>query len=308
MGADHHTFERADGRVDDGVDVLLHDVVVVDRFRHRDSVRGQDEHVGDQAPGRRLRQQPVELVLQAHQARVIGHRHLGAIGCPAGEREPVGDDDGEEPVVVAHHQLGVVDVDLAGVREQRHVLAGRHDPVDHRLADLQGRALLDLRRAGELAIGRDALRRRQTGEEVRLALGEDDEREPGCPLVRGVGLALPRQGAPLDDDLRQAGAVGPASAGRRIGREHLVGREHVARRGDVHVQPEVLDRQRSGGERAVGAVGGEVLVGGEAVEPGLERRRHAGVEPEVALGDAHRGLLVRGRRGAGGSVQARAVP
>ena len=88
-------------------------------------------------------------------------------------------------------------------------------------------------------------------QQLSLAVGEHDQREPGPGRRRVVRLhrALVRQGAAPQHNLRQPVVERPHAVRRRKHREHLVGRQRVARPDDAEgtdggIDVRLADRQR----------------------------------------------------------------
>ena len=293
----------APGRLDvDLVDPIDH----VDRVDRRRVVAGDDVipagniddgvfvRVDDCELGRLrgcLRQEDRELSFEVDETGEVLDGYLVSVCIAGRHRETIGDHHGEEPVVVTHHQLGVVDVDLASVSEQRHVLLRGQDLVDHRLAHRQVVTELGIGDAVEHHAWSDAISNGLIHLHLGLTLGDEHERQPRCGARLAGKVALPRQRSALDHDLRQAGSERPFGVRRRERRQHLVGWKLVARRADADERVELLHRQVGRALVARSSIGAEQLIGTEAIRTGLQWRIDERIQLELALTDGHRSDL-----------------
>jgi nucleoid DNA-binding protein len=210
LGVDVLDLQR-DGPEADRVPGAHHDEVGARRGRgHQAEVLdGGDEVEGVVGVEVGVRRQRADLALQVEQAGQVadGRRHrLPAVGIGRRHRDgqSVGQDHRQPAVVVAVGQLGVAEVDLADVDEEREVLHGREDLVDDGLGDGQ---VVTSRAVGVLRVRKRAARmgrnpatagRRSASPSAittRASQGRGSWRRAGLPD------ALPRQGPPLQGDL-----------------------------------------------------------------------------------------------------------
>ena len=75
-------------------------------------------------------QQHIVLALKIHQAGQILHRGIIAVFVLARHRQTVADDNGKKPVIIPHHQFGIVDVHFPGMSQQVNVVFGGKNLID----------------------------------------------------------------------------------------------------------------------------------------------------------------------------------
>ena len=145
---------------------------------------------------RRLRRrQRGKLAFDVHEARHVAHRLAVRL---VEHRQPVRQHHGEPAVVVAVRELGVVDVDLAHVGEQRQVLLAREDLLQHRFGHGEVQALLDVLVVGVEQRACRASRSRRPASRVDSsaspsATTTSASHGTGDGVGAAGGVALPRQ-------------------------------------------------------------------------------------------------------------------
>ena len=132
----------------------------------------------------RRRRQRGKLPFEIDQAGGITHRLAGDTVIL---RQAVRHDDGEEAVIIADRQFGILEIDLAHMGEKLQILLGREDLCHRRLRHGEKDAARHIVRAVDLTPARHALFDRRLGRNLALAFSDDDERQPGNGSVGGIG-------------------------------------------------------------------------------------------------------------------------